>query len=198
MDEQSRVLTADMIETIRSAAQKMGGYERRQFQAEVALKYCGGSARTAETRLGFSRQAVQTGLSELRTGIRCLDAFQQRGRKKTEVRAPQIETDIRRIVEPVAQADPKFQSNFAYTRITAQAVRTALLEQDPSRSDVPCRQTVGTILNRLGYRLRSVLKSKPQKRSKKPTPSSTTCNNDEPSHAATRRAYEARLTRKRK
>ena len=38
----------------------------------MALKYCRGSARLAEDVFGWSRQAVQLGLHEKRTGIICL------------------------------------------------------------------------------------------------------------------------------
>lgn len=164
MDETKELLTAEMVDTIRSAASKLTGYKRRAFQAEVAERYCGGSARRAERVLGWGRAAVETGLGERRTGIRCLDAVHQRGRKKTEERCPQMATTLRQIVEPTAQADPKFQTTLAYTRITARRVREELL-QVHSASDVPCRETVGAMLNRAGYALRRVLKAKPQKRS---------------------------------
>ena len=38
-------LTEDTIQTILSAAKLLTGSRRRQFQAEMALKYCHGSAR---------------------------------------------------------------------------------------------------------------------------------------------------------
>lgn len=170
----AQTLTDDVIGTIKSAAGKLTGFERRQFQAEVALQYCDGSARKAEAKFGWGREAVRTGLHEKRTGIRCLDAFQARGRKKAEVRTPQLAEEIKRIAEPHAQADPKFQTTLAFTRITAQAVRNELLENAELRDAVPSRQTVGEILNRLGYRLRRVLKTRPEKKSPRPTPSSST------------------------
>ena len=77
-------LTDDVISTIQLAAKLLTGYRRRQFQAEMALKYCQGSARQAEKAFRWGRAAVHTGLNELRTGIRCLDAYGFRGRKKTE------------------------------------------------------------------------------------------------------------------
>ena len=42
-------LTQRMVETIQSAAKHMSGHRRRAFQAEVALQYCAGSARRAES-----------------------------------------------------------------------------------------------------------------------------------------------------
>jgi len=162
-------LTEDVIQTIQSAAKSLSGYKRRRFQAETALKYCNGSARQAEKVFGWGRDAVDTGLNELRTGIRCLDAYELRGRKKSEELCPKLIDHIHRLVEPEAQADPKFQTPFAFTRITAKAVRDALQTIPELQDAVPCRQTVGKLLNRVGYRLRRVLKARPEKKFPKPT-----------------------------
>jgi DDE family transposase len=168
-------LPEDTRKTIQSAAKLLTGYRRRRFQAEVALQYCSGSARQAETLFGWGRDAVETGLNELRTGIRCLDAYHLRGRKKTEELYPAIEEHARRLVEPQSQADPKFQTTLAFTRVTAKAVREALRSQPELKDSVPSRQTVGRMLNRLGYRLRRVQKARPEKKFPRPTPSSRTC-----------------------
>ena len=165
-------LTPDALTDIKSAAELLTGYKRRRYQAEMAIKYCNGSPRLAETIFGWGREAVNTGLHERRTGIRCLDAYDLRGRKKTEQECPAIQEHIHRLVEPQSQADPKFQTALAYTRVTAAAVRQALLAQSEVKDFVPSRQTVGCILNRLGYRLRRVLKTRPEKKFPKPMPSS--------------------------
>jgi hypothetical protein len=184
-------LTEDILPTIQSAAQLLTGYKRRRFQAETALKYCNGSARQAEKLFGWGRAAVDTGLHELRTGIRCLDAYECRGRKKSEELCPQLLDHIYRLVEPQAQADPKFQTPFAFTRITARAVRDALLAVPELKDSVPCRQTVGELLNRIGYRLRRVLKTRPEKKFPKPTPSSKTSKPPGPKRRRTRTRCES-------
>lgn len=172
MDENhSETLSESVIATLRSAAKKLTGFERRQFQAEVTVQYCTGSARKAEQLFGWSRDTVRTGLGELRSGLRCVNAYESRGRKRSEDNSPRLAQDIRKLVEPTAQADPKFQTTLAYTRITAEKVRDELLKLDPDRQDVPNRQTIGEVLNRLGYRLQRVIKTKPQKKCRKPTPS---------------------------
>lgn len=167
-------LMHDARRAILLAATLLTGHKRRRFQAEMAHAYCGGSARLAETTFGWGRDAVHTGLNELRSGIRCVEAFESRGRTTTEDLHPELEDHIRRLVDPHAQADPKFQTPFAFTRITAKAVREALRAIPELAGAVPTRQTVGDILNRLGYRLRRVLKARPQKRFPRPTPSSPT------------------------
>ena len=74
-------LTEDLLRAILSASTLLTGYKRRQYQAEMAEKYCGGSARLAETTFGWGRAAVETGPNERRSGLRCLDAYGLRGRK---------------------------------------------------------------------------------------------------------------------
>ena len=170
-------LTESVRETIQSAARKLTGFRRRQFQAEMAIKYCGSNARRAELVFGWGREAVNTGLNELRTGIRCVEDYSTRGRPKSEEKNPELVQEIHALVEPESQADPKFQTPLAYTRITAKAVREQLAANAACDGRyVPAERTVHDILNRLGYRLRRVQKTKPQKRSLKPTPSSTTCD----------------------
>ena len=167
-------LTDDARRAILLAATLLTGYKRRRFQAEMTHTYCGGSARLAETTFGWGRDAVHTGRNELRSGIRCVEDFESRGRTTTEELHPELVEHIHRLVDPHAQADPKFQTAFAYTRVTAKAVRDALLAIPELAGAVPSRQTVGDILNRLGYKLRRVLKARPQKSSPRPTPSSPT------------------------
>lgn len=169
-------LTKSMTETIRSAARRLTGFARRQFQAEMAIKYCDSNPRRAEEKFGWGREAVNTGLNELRTGIRCLEDYSTRGRPKSEDCDEDLARDIHALVESESQADPKFQTALAFTRITAKAVHERLLEQAAtSGRPVPAERTLHDILNRLGYRLRRVQKTKPQKKFPRPTPSSTTC-----------------------
>lgn len=168
-------VTESMRATIRSAAKKLTGFRRRQFQAEMAIKYCRSDPRCAERVFGWGRGAVNTGLNELRTGIRCVEDYSTRGRPRSEKKRPQLVQEIHALVEPKTQADPKFQTPLAYTRITAKAVREQLMVNAAAdERHVPAERTVHDILNRLGYRLRRVQKTKPQKKSRKPMSSSTT------------------------
>lgn len=158
-------LTEQQIVTMKDAAGKLTGAKRRAFQARVTLDYLDGSARRAETVFGWYRKTVELGLNELRTGITCVDSFSARGNRKTEEKLPQLEEDIRSLAEPESQVDPKFQSPFKYTRMTAKAMRKALIDKKEwNDEDLPCENTIGCILNRLGYRLRRVQKARPVKR----------------------------------
>ena len=149
------MLTEKVKSTLQDAAKKLTGIKKRAFMAQVTQDYFDGSARKAETYLGWSRQAVGLGLKELQTGIVCLDNYAARGRKKTENNLPSLEEDILSLVDSQSQADPSSQSTFCYARIGARAVREALIEQKGYQDDeLPTRQTIGDILNRNGYRLK--------------------------------------------
>ena len=153
-------LTETVKSTFKDAAGKLTGNRKRDFIAKVSEDYCGGSARKAETIFGWNRHSVQLGLQERRTGIICVDNYQARGCHKSEERLPNLEADIRSLVDTKAQADPKFQSTFCYARISARAVREALIrEKGYTETQLPTRQTIGEILNRLGYRLKKPKKS---------------------------------------
>lgn len=149
------MLSEKIKSTLKDAAKKLTGAKKRAFIAQVSQDYFDGSPRTTETQLGWSRQAVATGLKELETGIVCVDNYHWRGRKKSEELFPNLEVDIQSLVETYSQADPKFKSTFAYAKVSARAVRVALIsEKGYTDEQLPSRQTIGEILNRMGYRLK--------------------------------------------
>lgn len=75
----------------------------------MSLKYCGGSARLAETILGWGRNNVELGLAEKRTGITCIGAQAAfGGAKRWEERFPEAATALRQLAEVHAQQDPSF------------------------------------------------------------------------------------------
>jgi hypothetical protein len=151
---------------IRSGARRLTGYQRRQFQAEVATELCGGSPRRAERRFGWGRDTVETGLHELRHGVRCLENFTARGRRRSEQKDPQLAADIRAIVEPHTYADPELKSPRRYTNLTAAEVRAALIDQGYLEEELPSERTMRDILNRMNYRLKRIQKGKPLKKTK--------------------------------
>lgn len=160
-------LSASQIADLRLAASKMTGPERRSFEAEMTSKYCEGNPLMAETVFGWGRQTVALGLAERRTGIVCLgtqSAFS--GRKRWEEHYPEIAQALRQLADAHAQQDPTFRTCLTFTRLTAQAALQALGEQGYSKEELPSPSTMAEVLNRMGFRLRRVVKAKPQKKIK--------------------------------
>jgi hypothetical protein len=108
---------------------------------------------------------VQLGLHERHTGLVCFDNYSARGAKKTEEKLPELTSDIHELLAEKCHADPQLKTPFRYTKVTAAAVLEALVsDKGYAASDLPCRQTMGSLLNRLGYRLKKTQKVKPHKK----------------------------------
>ncbi len=60
----------------------------------------------------------------------------------------------------------RFAVRVAYTRLTAQAALAALRAQGFGEEQLAAPSTMAGVLNRLGYRLRKVIKAKPRKKIK--------------------------------
>ena len=162
-------LSQSQIEDLCLAASQLTGTKRRAFQAEMTLKYCNGSARQAESRFGWSRETVTVGLAEKRTGIICQGAQPGfGGNKRWEEKQPAAAAALKQLAEAHAQQDPSFSTSIAFTRLTAAAALRQLKAQGYSDEQLPAASTMAVVLNRLGYRLRPVVKVKPKKNCQRP------------------------------
>jgi len=157
-------LSASQISDVRLAASKMSGRKRRSFEAEMALKYCGGHPLLAETIFGWGRHTVAVGLAESRTGIVGLGAPSARsGRNRWADEHPEAAEDLRWLAESHAQQAPTFRTPRASTRLTAQAALEALRAKGYQADQLPSPSTMAEVLNRMGFRRRKVVKTKPPK-----------------------------------
>ena len=160
-------LSPSQIADLRLAASKLTGPKRRAFEAEMTVKYCGGNPLMAEAIFGWGRQTVALGLAERRTGIICLGAQSTfSGRKRWEDLHPQAAEALHQLADAHAQQDPTFRTSVTYTRLTAQAALKALRQQEYGEDQLPSPSTMAEVLNRMGFRLRKVVKAKPQKKIK--------------------------------
>ena len=100
-----KTINNEKKELIHEAVKRLKGYERREYQAYIALEYFQGNARRTEYAMGWGREML--------------------------------------------------------------ILREALIkDKGYSDKELPCENTIGNILNRLGYNLKRVLKAKPAKKIK--------------------------------
>lgn len=90
-----------------------------------------------------------------------------------EEQLPRLLDDIRGIADGQSQADLKVQTSRLFTRISAAEVRRLIATKGYTDEQLPTQQTITKKLNLLGFRLTKVAKSRPQKGSSRPTPSSS-------------------------
>ena len=164
----------EMLPVHIDTAETLKGHQRRIFMAKTVKALGPGGQCRAEEHLGGSRVTTRKGMHELDSGLTCLDAFAARGRRPAEDRLPHLLDDIKDIVDGQSQADPKFQTKRLFTRLSAAEVRSQLIAtKGYTDEQLPTQQTINTKLNLLGYSLTKVAKCRPQKKSSRPTPSSS-------------------------
>lgn len=113
------MLTERVKATFKDATRKLAGEKKRALIAQVALNYYDSSARKTERELGWDRVSIQRGLDSLRTGSPYQGNYRARGWKKTEEIPPNLEQDIRELIDGDVQADPKFQTTFRYRQVSS-------------------------------------------------------------------------------
>ena len=153
------------IADLRLAASKMTGPQRRAFEAEMTLKYCGGNPLMAEAVFGWGRQTVALGLAERRTGIMCLGAL------KSALQWPQTLGRAAAAGSPSASSTrrcpgatrPNVSHEFDLHAADGQSGLEGAGANRGIVRTLPSPSTMAEVLNRMGFRLRKVVKAKPQK-----------------------------------
>ena len=164
----------EMIPVLIDTAKTLKGSQRRAFIAKTVQAMGRGGQRWAEAHLGWCRGTIRKAMHELHSGMTCLDAFSARRRKRAEEHLPRLLDDIKDIVDGQSQTDPKFQTDRLFTRISAAEVRRQLIAtKGYTDEQLPTQQTINRKLNMLGFCLTKVAKCRPQKKSSRPTLSSS-------------------------
>src|SRR4051812_31677910 len=159
----------EMIPILIDTAKALKASQRRLFMAKTVQAMGPGGPLWAEAHLGWNRGTIRKAMHELRSGMTCVDAFHCRRRKPAEEHLPRLLDDIRAIVDGQSQADPKFQTERLFTRISAKEVRRQLIAtKGYTDAELPTQQTINKKLNLLGYSLTKVAKCRPQKESSRP------------------------------
>jgi len=150
---------------IKPIMDKLPGGAKRSCAAEIALAYGSGGQTFASEAFGMSRNTVRKGEREIEGGEAVEDRFDQRGRKKTTEKLPELEGQIKAIMDSQSQADPKFQTERLYTDMTVEEVHGQLIKRyGYKEQELPTNRTLNTIVDGLKYTVRSVKKSEPIKK----------------------------------
>lgn len=165
-------LTPQVTELIGRLADMIPWPVRRTAMGDVIISLLDGKSRVAEDVFGWNRNTAELGMNEFRTKILCSNDLSNRRKPKAEEKEPKLLADIVEIMEPHSQSESRLRTTLLYANMTAKAVYESLLQKGWSEEALPALQTISNILNRHGYRLRTVENAKVQKKSPKPTRSS--------------------------
>lgn len=162
-------VSAEMVGLISRLVELIPWPDRRRAMGDVTISLLENKRRVAEDVFGWNRDTVELGINELRTGVSCVNDLSARQKPKTEEKYPGMLTAIQEILDPQSQAEPRLRTALLYTHITAQAVFNALREKGWTAEQLPTVRTISNILYRHNYRLRTVVKTKVQKKQKMST-----------------------------
>jgi len=166
-------IAPEVVELIVRLVSSIPWPARRQAMGDVVLTILNGKPRVAEDEFGWNRSSVALGIKEFESGIACINDLSERHKPKFEEKNPKLLESIRKIMEPCSQAEPRLRTTLLYTNMTAQAVYNALVAEGWPEESLPAVRTLSNILNRQNYRLRTVQKTKVEKKQQKQMPSST-------------------------
>lgn len=161
-------VSTEMVDLISRLVGQIPWPQRRSAMGDVTLSLLDGKQRVAESVFGWSRCAVAVGINEWQTGIACVNDISARIKPKTEEKNPELLAAIHAIMEPHSASESSLRTTLLYTNMTAKAVYDALVEQGWTAASLPTVRTIANILSRQDYRLRTVAKSKVQKKPQKP------------------------------
>jgi hypothetical protein len=157
-------ITGALRDLLMETAESLSGAERRRFMANTLNKLRLGQ-REAACLLGWGRDTLRKACHEMRTGLTCADAFCLRGRKPVEFHLLHLFDNLRGLVQDHLQTDPTLQTTGLYCRLSAPEVRKQLIERGGyTAAQLPSVQTIAAKLNLRGFRLRTVVKSRPPKK----------------------------------
>src|ERR1700752_5207446 len=83
-------LTDSLKTLLIETAKSLKGSARRLFMARTVKELGPGGQQRAARALRWGRMTIRKGLRELARGVRCIDAFNLRGRKRAEEPLPNL------------------------------------------------------------------------------------------------------------
>ena len=157
-------VSTEMVNLIGRLVELIPWPARRCAMGDVTVALLDGKQRVAENVFGWNRRAIEVGIHEYQTGITCINDISTRVKPKTEDKHPKLLAEIQAIMEPLSESESSLRTTLLYTHLTAKTVHEALVQKGWPTQSLPSVRTISNLLNRQDYRLRTVTKTKVQKK----------------------------------
>ena len=161
-------VSTEMVDLIGRLVELIAWPARRRAMGDVTMVLLDGKRRVAENVFGWNRRAIEVGMHEYQTGIACVNDISSRVKPKTEDKYPKLLAEIQAIMEPHSESESSLRTTLLYTHLTAKTVHEALVQKGWPTQSLPSVRTISNLLNRQDYRLRTVAKTKVQKKQPRP------------------------------
>lgn len=113
-----------------------------------------------------SRKFVKKCYLIVRDNLEIVSSRHNSGRKKITEKYPELQEDIRTIMNNNAYTDPHFQTEQQFTCLSVKEIKKRLLETGKYEPNFIAESTLSNLLNEMGYNLKKVKWNKPLKKIK--------------------------------
>ena len=115
---------------------------------------------------GLSRFTIRKAIKIFKGIITYKPKVETRGRKSLTTKYPELQEDIKKIIENNSSVDPHFKSETQYVRLSIKEIKKQLIETGKYEEDSFSDSSLNNLVNKMGYNLKKVQKTKPLKKIK--------------------------------
>ena len=142
-------------------------YEFKIKQTGALVLDVGGRCISAiSTAIGCCRTFVKKCYIKVRDKLEIKSNKNRCGRKKITEKYPELNNDIRKIIEEKLYTDPHFQTEHLFCSLTVDEIMRKLLNLGKYQPKFIGRSSLANLLNKMGYNLKKVKRNKPLKKIK--------------------------------
>lgn len=143
---------------------KQRGYEKRKSIAAFKMDIKVSISKLARM-LEVSRKYIRKCLEEFSLNKELRPDIETRGRKSIDKKYSSLAEDIKNVIEDFSQIDPSFKTEKMYVRLTVNQITNMLVNTGKyTIASLPKKSAMSKYLNKLGYKLAKVKKTKPLKK----------------------------------
>jgi len=111
-----------------------------------------------------SRKFVKKCLNIVKNNLKITSNKHKCGRKKIIEKYPNLEEDIKIIIDEHSSTDPQFKTEKQFVKLTIDEIMKRLINTNKYQKGFIGRSTLGDLLNKMGYNLKKVQRTKPLKK----------------------------------
>lgn len=112
----------------------------------------------------LSRKTIKKAICLFKKEVKYKLDIETRGRKSLSEKYPTLKEDITKIVENHCSTDPRFKNEKQYVKLTIQEIISKLIETGKYTEKSFKKSSIANLLNKMGYNLKKVKKTKPLKK----------------------------------
>ncbi len=153
----------NLIKTIKNISNKE---QKMKMIGSLALDIGNRCISALSKIFDLSRFTIRKAIEIFKGTITYKPKVETRGRKSLTTKYPELQEDIKKIIENNSSVDPHFKSETQYVRLSIKEIKKQLIKNGKYEEDSFSDSSLNNLVNKMGYNLKKVQKTKPLKKIK--------------------------------